>query len=134
MIRDAIDAIDAIRVLAGDALIAVGDLIRGGSDNFDVWPDDCFAADAMEFDVTDATQPISLDDIRRALADLPDSVLVRAAAVVMRESTYTGMPNPLCDALFDRAAQFEATESEVDAAATSWAKASHLTDLPRRGK
>ena len=106
MIRD---AIEAIRLLAGDTLIATGELIRGGSDNFDVRPDD-YLAGAMECDGPDSTKPIPVDEIRAALDDLPDSILVRACAVVMRQSAPAGFPNPLCDALFDRAVKFEAAE------------------------
>lgn len=105
MIRD---AIEAIRVLAGDALIAAGELIHGGSDHVDVWPDD-FGAGAMECDGPDSTKPIPFDEIRAALDDLPDSVLIRSAAVLVQQTVlYT--PNPFVDALRDRAEQFEAAE------------------------
>lgn len=130
MIRD---AIEAIRVLAGDALIAAGELIHGGSDNFDVWPDD-FEAGAMECDGPDSTKPIPFDEIRRALDDLPDSVLIRSAAVLIQQASYAGMPNPYVDALRDRADQFEAAELAAGNPSFPPAWARHQTNSSRRGE
>lgn len=125
MIRD---AIEAIRVLAGDALIAAGELIHGGSDHVDVWPDD-FGAGAMECDGPDSTKPIPFDEVRAALGDLPDSVLIRSAAVLVQQTVlYT--PNPFVDALRDRAEQFEAAELAAlrsDVAAAKGVPVSALT-------
>lgn len=127
------DAIEAIRVLAGDALIAAGELIRGGSDDFDVWPDD-FEAGAMECDGPDSTKPIPVDEVRAALGDLPDSVLMGAAAAVIRQASFHGMPNPLTEALCDRAAQFEAAELTAGLPPLPFNWAPHLTRSPRRGE
>lgn len=127
------DAIEAIRVLAGDALIAAGELIRGGSDDFDVWPDD-FTAGAMECDGPDSTKPIPLDDVRAALADLPDSVLIRSAAVVIQASAYLGIANPFVEALRDRADQFEAAELTAGVPPMPFNWAPHQTRSPRRGE
>ena len=130
MIRD---AIEAIRVLAGDALIAAGELIHGGSDHVDIWPDD-FTAGAMECDGPDSTKPIPLEEIRAALNDLPDSVLIRAAAAAIRQSSYHGMPNPMSEALRALAARFEAAELTAGVPPMPFNWAPHQTRSPRRGE
>lgn len=132
MIRD---AIEAIRVLAGDALIATGELIRGGSENVDVWPDD-FLAGAMECDGPDSTKPIPVDEIRAALDSLPDSELLGVAATLLagfNGQPYPHVPNAVVDALRDRAAQFEAAEHTAGfLLASRWT--AHQTCSSRRGE
>lgn len=124
--------IDALRALAGDALIAVGEAIRGGSDNLDPWadPDGILPFGSMESDGPDQTKPIPFADVRAALNELPDSQLLQVAAAVIPRW------NPLVEALRDRAAQLLVHElDDVDRPHPTPARpGAPLTSSPRRGE
>ena len=119
-----IASLAAFRALTGDALIALGDWIGGGSPNFDGWTSTDHLLGGMESDGPDLTKPapIPLSEVRSAVADLPDSQLLRVAATVIegwtplllavtRDATDADV---LVETLRDRAAQFEAVETDVE--------------------
>lgn len=122
-----------MRQLFGDALIALGELVRGGSANVDVWAGEyAVSAGRMESDGPDLTKPIPRDEVRCALDELPDSQLLNIAATVLggwkpillstAASALTDV-DVLIEALRDRAAQFRAVE---DDAREPWLSTTHL--------
>lgn len=100
-----IGAVEAVRVLAGDAMIAAGHAIRGGLPNAADWP------------AGDTAPSMPRGEVRSALHDLPDSRLIGiAAAVIAGWAPILLVSNPetnvdlLIDALRDRRDQFAAAE------------------------
>lgn len=108
-----IRTIAALRELAGDWLITVGDVIRGGNTTFDSWADPVPLLGGMESDGPDLAKPLPIPNpqIVSAVSELPDSQLFRVAAVII-DSHRGG--NALVAALRDRAAQFEVVERDAD--------------------
>ena len=118
-----------IRLLLGDALIAVGEKIRGGLPNVDHG----HLAGAWESDGPLLTQPqlvggpalITPAQVGEALDELPDSQLLNIAATIIAgwkpllitsEFGRAAAPDVdvLIDILRDRAAQFRAVEDDAD--------------------
>ncbi|AHJ86583.1 hypothetical protein Jolie2_33 [Mycobacterium phage Jolie2] len=107
-------AIAAWRELAGDALIAVGEKVRGAGED---WP-----ANYYEPQLTGGPARITKPQIRSALDELSDSKLLRIAAKVIagwrpllvrdHVAALTDV-DLLIEVLRDRADQFEAVENPL---------------------
>lgn len=125
----------SVRVLAGDALIALGEKVRGRRVRFD-------GIEPADYDVTyqrhteragwtapaplqryTTGQSIAPAEVRSALDELPDSGLLRIAATVIagwKPILISAAAAALTDvdlfiaALRDRADQFEAVERDAD--------------------
>lgn len=139
----------AFRDLAGDALVAIGEVVRGGSANVDVDFDDTIkrhtqaagwqapirTGGAMESDGPLLSWPapaIPRAEVRSALDDLSDSKLLNVAATVIAgwkpillstEAAALTDVDLLVEALRDRAAQFQAVEHD---AGEAWQSPDHL--------
>lgn len=132
-----IGAIEGLCTIAGDALVAIGTTLRTRREGFSDYEagDYLLGSGRMESDGPDTAAPV---DYRvRALAELPDSELIRIAATIIAgwkplllettsAVTLGADVDVLVEALRDRAAQFAAIE--VDAPAPLGA---HLTDSAR---
>ena len=104
----------SVRVLAGDALIALGEKVRGAGET---WP-----ASYYEPQLTGGPAKITKPQIRSALDELPDSKLLRIAATIIagwrpllvrdHVAALTDV-DLLIETLRDRATQFEAIESDA---------------------
>lgn len=103
--------VSSLRALAGDALIAVGEAVRGGSPNLEIWPAMHGRISVMESDGPDQTKPIPPADIRLGLDELPDSALWNIAATVI--ATWVPLAEHLVEALRNRASHFAAVESDA---------------------
>ncbi|QBP30248.1 hypothetical protein KDW77_gp34 [Mycobacterium phage Pinnie] len=130
-----------IRALFGDALIAVGEKVRGGLPNVHAEYD----WDYQRHTLAGWTAPAPLqrytthasiqpDVVRSALDDLPDSKLLRIAATIItgwKPILLSSAAAALTDldlfiaALRDRADQFEAVERDAN---EPWLNTDHLID------
>lgn len=120
--------LEGLRALSGDALIAFGEMlgrlgeaVRGGFENVDVWPSE-YVTGAMECDgpllawSSPAPPPIGQAEVRAALDGLSDSELLQIAAIVIAGCASTPAAftdvDLLVETLNDRADQFRVVECE----------------------
>lgn len=120
--------VKALRALAGDALVAIGEAVRGGS---------------ATLSVTTPVASIPSGEIRSALDELDDSQLLNVAALIiagwkpllLKTAGDLTDVDVLVEALCDRASQFAAfkdvAERPFNADDLSGA---YLTPSPRRGE
>lgn len=125
--------IEGLRGLSGDALIAFGEMlgrlgeaVRGGFENVDVWPSE-YVTGAMECDgpalawSSPAPPPIGQAEVRAALDELSDSELLRICAniiagwkplLLLTTAPAATDVDLLVETLNDRADQFRVVERE----------------------
>lgn len=119
-----IAALDALRALAGDALLAAGEVVRGGSPNVDAWARTDYLLGGFESDGPDIAKPIPRVEVRQAVDELTDSQLLNIAATVIDSLTDADV---LVAALRDRAAQWAVVEAD---AADQFHVPAHLWGAP----
>lgn len=127
--------LDGLRALAGDALIAIGEIVRGESRDLELFPV------PHRSDLPEEAQ-IPTREVAVALDGLPDSELLGIAAkviegwtpILLRTTRTSTNVDALVATLRDRAAQFEAAEYGVEPEPFLSRLGAHLTSLPRRGK